>query len=51
MKKELLEKVFEEGHSHFQEMSGGKINATELVASLICKKERLWKESVMRRKL
>ncbi len=40
---ELLEKVFEEGHSHFQEMSGGKINATELVASLICKKKRLWK--------
>lgn len=38
---ELLEKVFEEGHSHFQEMSGGKINATELVASLICKKETL----------
>jgi len=33
--------VFEEGHSHFQEMSGGKINATELVASLICKKETL----------
>ena len=40
-KEELLEKVFEEGHSHFQEMSGGKINATELVASLICKKETL----------
>ena len=38
---ELLEKVFEEGHSHFQEMSGGKINATELVASLICKRETL----------
>ena len=33
--------MFEEGHSHFQEMSGGKINATELVASLICKKETL----------
>ena len=38
---ELVEKVFEEGHSHFQEMRGGKINATELVASLICKKETL----------
>lgn len=35
---ELLEMVYEDGHSHFQEMSGGMINATELVASLICKK-------------
>ena len=36
---ELLEKVFEEGHSHFQEMSGGKINATELVAAIIDQKD------------
>ncbi len=38
---ELLRRTFNEGHSHFQEMSGGKINATELVASLICKKASL----------
>ena len=35
---ELLRKAYEDGHSHFQEMSGGQINATELVASLICRK-------------
>ena len=34
----ILEKAYNEGHSHFQEMSGGLINATELVASLICRK-------------
>lgn len=34
----LLKIVYENGHTHFQEMSGGQINATELVASLICKK-------------
>ena len=35
---ELLRQVYRDGHSHFQEMSSGQINATELVASLICKK-------------
>lgn len=39
--KELSEKLFEEGHSHFLEMSGGDINATELIASLINQKENL----------
>lgn len=38
---ELLRKVYTDGHTHFQEMSGGKINATELVASLICKADSL----------
>ena len=33
--------VYQNGHTHFQEMSGGQINATELVASLICKKESI----------
>mgnify|MGYP000810259374 FL=1 len=36
---ELLNKIYENGHSHFQEMSGGQINATELVAALICKQD------------
>ncbi len=36
---ELLKYVYENGNTHFQEMSGGLINATELVASLICKKD------------
>ncbi|BDF05734.1 amidophosphoribosyltransferase [[Clostridium] hylemonae] len=38
---DLLELVYEDGHTHFQEMSGGKVNATELVASLICKKSSI----------
>lgn len=38
---ELLESVYQNGHTHFQEMSGGQINATELVASLICKKQSI----------
>lgn len=32
---ELVKKAFSEGATHFLEMSGGNINATELVASLI----------------
>lgn len=35
---ELLTKVYAHGHTHFQEMSGGQVNATELVSSLICQK-------------
>lgn len=38
---ELLEKAYRDGHSHFQEMSGGQINATELIASLICRKDTI----------
>ena len=38
---ELLEKVYTHGRTHFQEMSGGMINATELIASLICQKDSL----------
>ncbi|MCD7819688.1 MAG: amidophosphoribosyltransferase, partial [Lachnospiraceae bacterium] len=34
----LLQSVYENGNTHFQEMSSGQINATELVAALICKK-------------
>jgi len=33
--------LFDSGHSHFLEMSGGDINATELVASLINQKDNL----------
>lgn len=40
---ELLEKVYKNGHTHFQQMSGGQINATELVASLICKEDTIVK--------
>nr|MDD6336569.1 amidophosphoribosyltransferase [bacterium] len=32
---ELVNMCYKEGHAHFLEMSGGAINATELVASLI----------------
>ena len=38
---ELLKYVYENGNTHFQEMSGGQINATELVAALICKMESI----------
>ena len=37
----LSKKLFDNGHSHFLEMSGGDINATELVASLINQKDNL----------
>ena len=33
--------IYNDGHSHFQEMSTGQINAIELVASLICKKDSI----------
>ena len=38
---ELEKKLFDNGHSHFLEMSGGDINPTELVASLINQKDNL----------
>lgn len=37
----IVQKLFEKGHSHFLEMSGGDINATELVASLVNQRENL----------
>lgn len=38
---ELIELCFNKGYTHFLEMSGGDVNATELVASLITQKETL----------
>lgn len=38
---ELLKGLFEKDHSHFQEMTNGQINVTELVAALICEKESI----------
>ena len=38
---ELVAEIFEKGGSHFLEMSGGEINATEAVAALINQKENL----------
>ena len=38
---ELEKRLFTKGHSHFLEMSGGDINATELVAALINQKDNL----------
>ena len=37
----LLKVIYAGGHAHFQEMTTGQINATELVASLICKKNSI----------
>ncbi len=38
---ELVASVFSEGHTHFLEMSGGDINATELCAALINRKDSI----------
>jgi amidophosphoribosyltransferase len=38
---QLLSYVYENGNTHFQEMSSGQVNATELVAALICKKDSI----------
>lgn len=38
---ELSKRLFDNGYSHFQEMSGGDINATEMIAALINQKENL----------
>lgn len=38
---ELINRIFTKGNSHFLEMSGGDINATELVAAIINQKENL----------
>lgn len=40
-KDELIGTIFENGHAHFLEMSGGEINSTELVATMINQKENL----------
>lgn len=37
----IVKQLFANGHTHFQEMSTGEINATELVAALIDSKENL----------
>ncbi len=37
----IVEKLFNDGNSHFLEMSGGDINATELVAAIINQKQNL----------
>ena len=38
---ELVKLAFENGHIHFMEMSGGRINATELTAAIITQKQSL----------
>ncbi len=38
---EIIDEIFSKGNSHFLEMSGGDINSTELVASMINQKENL----------
>ena len=38
---EIVKQLFSSGHSHFLEMSGGDINATELVAAVINQKDNL----------
>lgn len=38
---EIVKKIFSNGNSHFLEMSGGDINATELVAAIINQKDNM----------
>lgn len=38
---ELLKLVYDNGHTHFLEMSGGEVNATELVAAIINQKDSI----------
>ena len=37
----IVKELFNQGHSHFLEMSGGDINATELVAAIINQRDNL----------
>lgn len=36
---QLIRNLYKNGHTHFQSMTNGQINSTELVAALICKKD------------
>lgn len=38
---ELINTIYEKGSTHFQEMSGGRLNATELIAALICQADSI----------
>lgn len=38
---ELLRQLYDNTHSHFQEMTNGQINVTELIAALICEKDSI----------
>lgn len=38
---QIVQELFQKGHSHFLEMSGGDINATELVASIVNQRDNL----------
>ena len=38
---QILDELFSKSHSHFLEMSGGDINATELVAAIINQKDNM----------
>ena len=38
---ELLQSLNEGAHSHFQEMSNGQINMTEMIAAMICEKDSI----------
>lgn len=38
---ELLRQLYVNAHSHFQEMTNGQVNVTELIAALICEKDSI----------
>ena len=40
---EKLEKAYKDGRKHYLEMSAGQINATQMIGSLVCRKET-WEE-------
>ena len=44
---ELLQRMYDTTKVHFQEMTNGTVNVTELIAALICERIILWKVSNM----
>ncbi len=38
---DLLSQLYNNTHSHFQEMTNGQVNVTELIAALICEKDSI----------
>ena len=38
---ELLRQLYDNARSHFQEMTNGQVNVTELIAALICEKDSI----------
>ena len=38
---QLIQELYDDRHTHFQEMTNGQVNVTELIGALICRKDSL----------